>query len=131
MPLTPFCASFFLHRLPERPGNLIVVSSCLFVEQLGYGLGFTVLTLYMLFYSQGKFKTSHYSICTGISYLGLMLPGMVSGYLKDMLGYRMFFIIVMACCAITFLVTAFLKIDPNFGKKEEKEEDEAELDAIE
>ena len=111
--------------------NLIVVSSCLFVEQLGYGLGFTVLTLYMLFYSQGKFKTSHYSICTGISYLGLMLPGMVSGYLKDMVGYRMFFIIVMACCAITFLVTAFLKIDPNFGKKEEKEEDEAELDAIE
>lgn len=60
-----------------------------------------------------------------------MLPGMVSGYLKDMVGYRMFFIIVMACCAITFLVTAFLKIDPNFGKKEEKEEDETELDAIE
>ena len=111
--------------------NLIVVSGCLFVEQLGYGLGFTVLTLYMLFYSQGKFKTSHYSICTGIPYLGLMLPGMVSGYLKDMVGYRMFFIIVMACCAITFLVTAFLKIDPNFGKKEEKEEDETELDAIE
>ena len=47
--------------------------------------------------------------------------------MKDMVGYRMFFIIVMACCAITFLVTAFLKIDPNFGK----EEDEAELDAIE
>ena len=111
--------------------NLIVVSSCLFVEQLGYGLGFTVLTLYMLFYSQGKFKTSHYSICTGISYLGLMLPGMVSGYLKDMVGYRMFFIIVMACCAITFLVTAFLKIDPNFGKKEKEEIEEEEIEVIE
>ena len=97
--------------------DLFVVSSCLFVEQFGYGLGFTVLTLYMLFYSQGKFKTSHYSICTGISYLGLMLPGMVSGALKDMVGYRHFFIIVMACCVITFLVTAFLKIDPNYGKK--------------
>ena len=98
--------------------NLIVVSSCLFVEQFGYGLGFTVLTLYMLYYSQGKYKTSHYSICTGISYLGLMLPGMLSGYIKDMVGYRMFFIIVMACCVITFAVTAFLKIDPEFGKKE-------------
>ena len=97
--------------------NLWVVSSCLFVEQFGYGLGFTVLTLYMLFYSQGKFRTSHYSICTGISYLGLMLPGMVSGYIKDFVGYQMFFIIVMACCLITFLVTAFLKIDPDFGKK--------------
>ena len=110
--------------------NLIVVSSCLFVEQFGYGLGFTVLTLYMLFYSQGKFKTSHYSICTGISYLGLMLPGMLSGYLKDMVGYRLFFIIVMACCTITFVVTAFLKIDPDFGKKEpiplDAEEEEEE-----
>ena len=99
--------------------NLWVVSSCLFVEQFGYGLGFTVLTLYMLYYSQGKFRTSHYSICTGISYLGLMLPGMVSGYIKDIMGYKMFFIFVMACCLITFLVTAFLKIDPEFGKKKE------------
>ena len=98
--------------------NLVVVSSCLFIEQFGYGLGFTVLTLYMLYYSQGKYKTSHYSICTGISYLGLMLPGMLSGYIKDMVGYRVFFIIVMACCAITFAVTAFLKIDPDFGKKD-------------
>ena len=107
--------------------DIVMVSSCLFVEQFGYGLGFTVLTLYMLFYSQGKFKTSHYSICTGISYLGLMLPGMVSGYLKDLLGYRHFFIVVMACCVITFLVTIYLKIDPNFGKKEKEEEDEGEM----
>ena len=107
--------------------DIVMVSSCLFVEQFGYGLGFTVLTLYMLFYSQGKFKTSHYSICTGISYLGLMLPGMVSGYLKDILGYRHFFIVVMACCVITFLVTVYLKIDPNFGKKEKEEEDEGEM----
>ena len=97
--------------------NLWVVSSCLFVEQFGYGLGFTVLTLYMLYYSQGKFQTAHYSICTGISYLGLMLPGMVSGYIKDWVGYQTFFIIVMGCCVITFLVTAVLKIDPDFGKK--------------
>ena len=107
--------------------DIVMVSSCLFVEQFGYGLGFTVLTLYMLFYSQGKFKTSHYSICTGISYLGLMLPCMVSGYLKDILGYRHFFIVVMACCVITFLVTVYLKIDPNFGKKEKEEEDEGEM----
>lgn len=97
--------------------DIIVVSVCLFIEQFGYGLGFTVLTLYMLFYSQGAYKTSHYSICTGISYLGLMLPGMVSGYIKDVVGYRMFFILVMACCVITFAVTAVLRIDDDFGKK--------------
>ncbi len=98
--------------------GLTLVSTCLFVEQFGYGLGFTVLTLYMLYYSQGEFKTSHYSICTGISYLGLMLPGMVSGWVKDAVGYQTFFIIVMVSCSLTFLVTWFLKIDPSFGKKQ-------------
>lgn len=71
----------------------------------------------MLYYCQGEFKTSHYAICTAISYLGLMLPGMVSGWLKDALGYRHFFIAVMGFCLITFAVTAFIKIDPEFGKK--------------
>ncbi len=97
--------------------NFELISACLFIEQFGYGLGFTVLTLYMLYYSQGTYKTAHYAICTGISYLGLMLPGMVSGYIKDAVGYQTFFIIVMGTCLITFLVTAFLKIDPEFGKK--------------
>ncbi len=101
------------------PDSLWIISACLFVEQFGYGLGFTALTLYMLYICQGEFKTSHYAICTGISYLGLMLPGMVSGWLKDAMGYRAFFIVVMFLCAITFIVTAFVKIDPAFGKKEE------------
>ena len=48
-----------------------------------------------------------------------------------MVGYRMFFIIVMACCAITFLVTAFLKIDPNFGKKEKEIKEEIEEEEME
>lgn len=100
------------------PSNIYLISCLIFIEQFGYGLGFTALTLYMLFYSQGEFKTSHYAICTGLSYLGLMLPGMVSGWIKDAVGYREFFIIVMFLCVITFLVTAFIKIDPNFGKKQ-------------
>ena len=100
-----------------QPDNLWLISSCLFIEQFGYGLGFTALTLYMLYYSQGEFKTSHYAICTGLTYLGLMLPGMVSGWIKDLVGYRDFFIIVMFLCVITFAVTAFIKIDPEFGKK--------------
>jgi len=99
------------------PGSLVIISSCLFVEQFGYGLGFTALTLYMLYFSKGNYQTSHYAFCTAFSYLGLMLPGMVSGYLKDMMGYQSFFVMVMLLCGITFFVTAFIKIDPNFGKK--------------
>ena len=70
----------------------------------------------MLYYSIGAFKTSHYSICTGITFLGLMLPGMISGYLAERLGYQHFFILIMALCAVTFLVAALIRIDPDFGK---------------
>ena len=99
-----------------HPTSLPLISSFIFVEQLGYGFGFTALTLYMLYYSIGKFKTSHYSICTGITFLGLMLPGMISGYLAERLGYQHFFILIMALCAVTFLVAALIRIDPDFGK---------------
>ena len=99
------------------PDNLILISCCLFFEQFGYGLGFTALTLYMLYFSKGNFQTSHYAFCTAISYLGLMLPGMMSGWLKDAVGYSTFFLIVMALCSVTFAVTAFIKVDSEFGKK--------------
>lgn len=99
------------------PTNMVLVSSCIFIEQFGYGLGFTALTLYMLYFSMGEFKTSHYAICTGISYLGLQVPAMFSGFLKDAVGYSTFFIIVMAMCSVTFLVSAFIRIDPQFGRK--------------
>lgn len=101
------------------PSNMAIITSCVFIEQFGYGFGFTALTLYMLYYSRGAFQTSHYSICTGITYLGLMIPGMFSGKLADSFGYRDFFLLVMAFCAITFIVTALIKIDPSFGKSAE------------
>ena len=101
------------------PDNLLLISLLLFVEQFGYGLGFTALTLYMLYFSKGHFQTSHYAFCTAISYLGLMIPGMMSGWMKDTMGYQMFFLVVMALCSVTFAVTAFIKVDPEFGKKKE------------
>ena len=111
----------YVYMSYAMPSNLLLISSCLFVEQFGYGFGFTALTLYMLYFSMGEYKTSHYAICTGITYLGLMLPGMVSGYLKDSVGYSTFFVIVMCLCVITFLVAWFIHIDPEFGKKKAEE----------
>ncbi len=49
-----------------------------------------------------------------------MLPGMLSGYMKDAMGYRTFFVVVMALCVITFVVAAFVHIDPEFGKKKQE-----------
>ena len=98
--------------------NLMVINICVFIEQFGYGFGFTAYMLYLIYYSRGQFKTSHYALCTAFMALSMMIPGLFADALQEAVGYRNFFIIVMVCCAITFIVTSFLKIDPGFGKKE-------------
>ncbi len=100
------------------PTNLIVVSSCVFVEQFGYGFGFTAYMLYLILYSRGAFKTSHYALCTALMALSMMLPGLAAGAIQEALGYRLFFILVCCCCAVTYAITAFIKVDPSFGKEE-------------
>ena len=107
----------YIYMSYAMPDNLIVINSCVFVEQFGYGFGFTAYMLYLIYYSKGSFKTSHYALCTAFMALSMMIPGLFAGALQEAVGYRMFFIIVMACCAVTFLVTAFIKIDPKFGIK--------------
>ena len=101
-----------------QPGDLFVISSCIFVEQLGYGFGFTAYMLYLIYYSQGSHRTAHYAICTAFMALGMMLPGMIAGEMQELMGYRSFFLWVMVCCLATFGVTALLRIDPEFGKKQ-------------
>ena len=102
--------------------NFIIINCCVFVEQFGYGFGFTAYMMYLIYFCRGQYKTSHYALCTGFMALSLLLPGTVAGALQELVGYRMFFIIVMATCAATFIVTSLLKIDPQFGIKETKEE---------
>lgn len=100
------------------PSNLWLINSCIFVEQFGYGFGFTAYMLYLIYFSQeGKHKTAHYAICTAFMALGMMLPGMIAGWMQETLGYQLFFIWIMICTLATFGVTALLKIDPEFGKK--------------
>ena len=104
--------------------SLFVVNVCVFIEQFGYGFGFTAYMLYLIYYSQGEFKTSHYALCTAFMALSMMIPGLFAGALQEAVGYRMFFVIVVAFCSITYLVTAFLKIDPEFGKKQPEQIEE-------
>ena len=108
----------YVYQSYALQSNLVVINVCVFIEQFGYGFGFTAYMLYLIYYSRGQFKTSHYALCTAFMALSMMIPGLFAGALQEMVGYRMFFIIVMMCCAVTFLVTSFLKIDPEFGKKE-------------
>ena len=107
-----------------QPQNLIIINICVFIEQFGYGFGFTAYMLFLIYYSEGEHKTAHYAICTGFMALGMMLPGMAAGWLQDHIGYENFFVWVMICCAATIAVCAFVKIDPEYGKKKDEIESE-------
>jgi PAT family beta-lactamase induction signal transducer AmpG len=72
----------------------------------------------MIYFADGKHKTAHYAICTAFMALGMMIPGMFAGWLQELLGYQNFFIWIMICYALTFVVTAMIKVDPSFGRKE-------------
>ena len=100
-----------------QPTSLALVNTCVFIEQFGYGFGFTAYMLYLIYFANGEHKTAHYAICTAFMALGMMIPGMAAGWLQEVMGYQMFFIWIMLCTLATFGVTALLKIDPQFGKK--------------
>ncbi len=99
------------------PQSMWLISASVAVEQFGYGFGFTAYMLFMIYFAEGKHKTAHYALCTGFMALGMMIPGMVSGWLQEILGYEHFFIWVMICTLPGFLVLRYLKIDPAFGIK--------------
>jgi MFS transporter, PAT family, beta-lactamase induction signal transducer AmpG len=107
----------FLLLAVLRPENLAVVSAALAVEQFGYGFGFTAYMVYMMLIADGAHKTAHYAICTGFMAMGIMLPGMAAGWIQEQVGYPAFFGLVCVATLPSFLVTAFLKVDPSFGRK--------------
>ena len=114
--LTLPCLSFvFLAAF--QPSNIWIIGSCVTLDQFGYGFGFTAYMLYLIYFSDGEFKTAHYSLCTAFMALSMMIPGMVAGYLQESLGYTRFFCFVMLCCLVTAIVTLMLKVDPEYGKK--------------
>ena len=113
------CLTFVYLSYAESPG-LLTINACVFIEQFGYGFGFTAYMLYLIYFSQGRYSTAHYSICTGFMALGMMLPGMAAGWVQETLGYQWFFLWTMVCCVATIGVTYMLKVDPLFGKKHQE-----------
>ena len=102
-----------------QTSNLFLINVCVAIEQLGYGFGFTAFLLFLIYISKGDHQTSHYAIATGIMALGMMIPGMFSGWMQEILGYKLFFIWVCIATIPSFVITKFIPIDPEFGKKSE------------
>ena len=100
--------------------NFILINFAVAIEQFGYGFGFTAFMLFMIYISEGEHKTAHFAITTAFMALGMMLPGMFTGWLQELIGYKHFFIWVMISTIPAFLVIKFVKIDPSFGKEEKK-----------
>lgn len=112
-----------------QPDNFILISTAVFIEQFGYGFGFSAYMLYLIYFSKGENSTSHYAFCTAFMAIGMMVPGMFAGLLYDAVsdiklfssvnapGFINFFWIVMTSCLATFLVCFKIKIDHSFGKK--------------
>lgn len=111
----------FLYLSFTQTDSLIIINTCIFIEQFGYGFGFTAYMLYLIYFSEGTHKTAHYAFCTGFMALGMMIPGMFAGWLQEQLGYNHFFIWVMICSIIPIIAVSLLKINPNYGKATEKE----------
>jgi PAT family beta-lactamase induction signal transducer AmpG len=110
---------FFVYMAYAGP-SIALVYPLVALEQFGYGMGFTVFTVYLMYSAEGKYKTSHYAISTGIMALGMMLPGFLAGWLQQRIGYTAFFITV---CLLT--LPGMLTI-PFLPDKEQRQEAEGE-----
>jgi PAT family beta-lactamase induction signal transducer AmpG len=109
----------YVYLSQAMPQDFILINAAVAVEQFGYGFGFTAYMMYMIYVSQGPHKTAHYAICTGFMALGMMIPGMFSGYIQEALGYENFFIWVCIATIPSFAVAALIKVDPSFGRKQD------------
>jgi PAT family beta-lactamase induction signal transducer AmpG len=107
----------FVYLAYALPDNFWVINACIAVEQFGYGFGFTAYMLYMIYIARGPNATAHYAICTGFMALGMMIPGMFSGWLQEQIGYQHFFVWVLLATIPGFIVVKLIPLDAEFGKK--------------
>ncbi len=102
-----------------QPQNLVFITAAVACEQLGYGFGFAAYLMFMIWVAEGPAKTAHYALCTGFMALGMMLPGMVSGWLQQQLGYTHFFVWVCVATLPSVVVACFIHLPAGFGRKQD------------
>lgn len=103
----------------NQPESFINPAIVVIIEQLGYGFGFAAYMVFLIYLAEGLFKTAHYALATGFMAMGMMFPGMVSGYIQEWLGYPGFFVWVVIATIPSFLMAYLAKYPKEFGKKSE------------
>lgn len=112
LPIIGFILLAYFH-----PSSIFYVYATVILEQFGYGFGFAAFMMFLIFVAEGESKTSHYSIATGFMALGMMLPGMASGYIQEYLGYENFFVWVFIATIPGIILSRYLLFPYDFGKK--------------
>lgn len=107
----------YVYMSYSQPSSLLLINACVALEQFGYGFGFTAYIMYLIYISDGEYKTSHYAIATGFMALGMMVPGMFSGIIQEAIGYKYFFIWVLIASIPSFIIAKYIPLDYTFGKK--------------
>jgi len=101
----------YVYLAYAQPTSLWIINLCVFTEQLGYGFGFTAYMLFLVYFSRGERSTSVFALCTAFQALGMMLPGMMAGWLADAMGFLHFFVFVCLCTVVTFVVSGMIRRD--------------------
>lgn len=112
----------FLFLAYAQPESLWTITAAVGIEQFGYGFGFTAYLLYCIYVSRGEHETVHYALCTGAMALGMMIPGMWSGWLEELIGYQHFFVWIMICTIPSIIVALLVEVDSEFGRKHDEPE---------
>ena len=107
----------FVWLAAAQPQNLFAIGAGIAAEQFGYGFGFAFFMLYMIYLARGAHATAHYALCTGFMALGMMVPGLWSGWLQSWLGYKIFFVWVLLATIPSFLVATKIPLEADFGKR--------------
>ncbi len=112
-----------MYALLAWSGNdsIWAVGGTVVLEQFGYGFGFAAFLVYLIYIAQGPFKTAHYALATGFMALGMMLPGMASGFIQEWLGYPGFFLWVVVAALPSLILLKFIRFPADFGKKSASE----------
>lgn len=92
-----------------QPESGLLIGGAIVLEYFGYGFGFVGLMLFMMQQvAPGKHQMAHYAFASGTMNLGVMLPGSISGFVSDWLGYESFFIFTLFATIPAFLITYFV-----------------------
>ncbi len=106
----------YIYMAWQQPEAGWLVYLLVAIEQFGYGFGFTAFMMYLIYIAEGQFKTAHYAIATGFMAAGMMIPGMISGWIQESLGYPLFFVWVVAATLPAFYVISKIPLDKEFGR---------------